>query len=359
MDNTSRHPFPRWGWAVVSVVAVLAGLWLISETAVFAKKEKKASADAVPAPGIMAMVGETAITEAELKEVLASDLKRIERERHELLQQGLENLITEKLLEVEAQARGVAVEELIAQEVESKIGDVTEEEVAAFYETQKDRINRPQEQVADQIRQYLGGQQRQQAQQTLLASLREKHAVQSFLEPMRVEVDAAGAPSNGPDNAPVTIVEFSDFQCPFCSRVVPTLDRVTSTYGDKVRLVFRQFPLHQIHPLAQKAAEASLCAADQDKFWEMHDALFADQGGLGVGQLKEKAGGLGLDRQAFDDCLDSDRHAERVNQDLQAGVEAGVSGTPAMFVNGRFLSGAQPFEDIAKVIDEELRRAGG
>ena len=140
--------------------------------------------------------------------------------------------------------------------------------------------------------------------------------------------------------------------------MIPTLDKVTETYGDQVRLVFRQFPLHSIHPQAQKAAEAALCANDQGKFWEMHDAMFGDQRNLDVAQLKSTAAGLELDATAFGQCLDSGQHAERVNSDLQAGMEAGVTGTPALFINGRFLSGAQPFEAISKVIDDELRRAG-
>ena len=166
---------------------------------------------------------------------------------------------------------------------------------------------------------------------------------------------AATGPSKGPANAPITIVEFSDFQCPFCSRVNPTLAQVREKYGDKVRIVFRQFPL-SFHQQAQKAAEASLCAGDQGKFWELHDAMFADQQALGVDQLKTKAAGLGVNAEQFNQCLDSGKHAATVQADLKDGSAAGVSGTPAMFINGRFLSGAQPLNEITKVIDDELAR---
>ena len=173
-----------------------------------------------------------------------------------------------------------------------------------------------------------------------------------------MDVDTEGFPGKGSEDAPVTIVEFSDFECPFCSRVVPTLDRISERYGDQVRIVFRQFPLDNLHPNARKAAEASLCAEEQGKFWEMHDAMFANQRQLQVAQLKRQAGELGLDTNAFDECLDSGRHAAQVQADVDAGAGLGVTGTPAFLINGRFLSGAQPFEAFEKVIEDELRRAG-
>ena len=130
-------------------------------------------------------------------------------------------------------------------------------------------------------------------------------------------------------------------------------------YGDQVRIVFRQFPLDNLHPNARKAAEASLCAKDQGKFWEMHDSMFENQRQLKVADLKRQAGEIGLESGAFDECLDSGRYADQVQADLEAGTGAGVTGTPAFLINGRFLSGAQPLEAFEKVIDDELARAGG
>jgi protein-disulfide isomerase len=359
MSSDSKRVLRRWILAAGLAAAGLVGVWVVTGDAVRAEKEGEEEA----VPEILAKVGEVEIARAELEELLAGDLDRLEQEfkknRHQLMEQGLENLIVEKLVEVEAESREISVDELIDEEIESKLDEVTEEQVDAFYEAQKARIQQPKEDVVDQIRQYLVGQQAQQAQQAFITGLREKYEVKSYLEPMRVEVEVAGSPSRGPVDAPVTLIEFSDFQCPFCSRVIPTLKRIEEAYGDKVRLVFRQFPLHRLHPDAQKAAEASLCANDQEKFWEMHDAMFADQGGLAVDKLKEKAANLGLDVEAFSECLDSDQYADRVNADLQAGSAVGVTGTPAIFINGRFLSGAQPYEEIAKVIDDELSRQEG
>ncbi len=292
---------------------------------------------------------------------MAQQLAELERQRVTAMEQGLEQVIEEKMLELEAKERGISREELLESEVGGKLAPVTDGEVDAFYEARKDQIRQPKEAVAEQIRTYLSQQRGAQKRAELLESLKDKYEVATYLEPVRVEVAAAQheAPSFGPDDAPVRVVEFSDFECPFCSRVVPTIEQIKETYGDKVRIEFRQFPLHSIHPNAQKAAEASLCAAEQGKFWEMHDAMFAQQRALGVEQLKEKAASLELDAEEFGQCLDSGRFAEAVTADLRAGSAAGVSGTPAFFINGRPLSGAQPFEAIAKIIDDELRRAGG
>jgi protein-disulfide isomerase len=174
-------------------------------------------------------------------------------------------------------------------------------------------------------------------------------------EPTRVKVATTG-PAKGPANAPVTIVEFSDFQCPYCGRLSPTLKQVEQKYGDKVRLVYRQYPL-PFHRFAQKAAEASLCANDQGKFWQMHDAIFADQQALEVAQLKSKATDLGLNTEQFNQCIDLGRHAAAIQADVKDGAAAGVTGTPALFVNGRLILGAVPLEQITSVIDDELKRA--
>jgi protein-disulfide isomerase len=167
-------------------------------------------------------------------------------------------------------------------------------------------------------------------------------------------------PAKGDENAPVVIVEFSDFQCPFCERwAQETLPQLTQTYIDtgKVKLVYRDFPLSSIHPEAQKAAEAAECARDQGKFWEYHDTLFEnrmDWTGVGAAKFKQYSADLGLDTNAFDDCLDSDKYKDEVLNDLNAGGSVGVTGTPTFFINGKKLVGAQPFENFKTAIEEAL-----
>jgi len=167
---------------------------------------------------------------------------------------------------------------------------------------------------------------------------------------------SAGADSDpwiGGENAEVEIVEFSDFECSFCSRAVSTVKQILSEYGDRVRIVYRDFPLG-FHANAQKAAEAAECADEQGRFWEYHDKLFENQRSLGVANLKRYASELGLDTPAFDECLDSNAMADEVKADFADGQAAGVSGTPTFFVNGNIVVGAQPFEAFKQIIDQEL-----
>src|SRR5690606_3752535 len=148
-----------------------------------------------------------------------------------------------------------------------------------------------------------------------------------LLEPLRIDVDAPDAPSMGPADAPITVVEFGDFQCPYCAGLEPTLDKIMKNYDGKIRLVFRQFPLESIHPQAWKSAEASLCAREQGKFWELHNAMYDDQDALSVEDLKSAAKRLGLDGKKFDACLDAGKYEQTIREDVRAGEEAGITGT--------------------------------
>jgi len=267
--------------------------------------------------GILAVVGDKLITEDDIEAARASDFLDLRRQLYDLRAQALEAAIQEELINLEAGDRGIG--------------------------------------TSDLIRAYLRDQARNTRATVFLAELEARHFVQRWLEPMRVIVASEGFPSKGPENAPVTIVEFSDFQCPYCRVILPTLEQVEETYGDQVRFVFRQFPLINIHPLAVVAAQASLCANEQGNFWEMHDAMFEHQQALGADQLKVTARGLGLDGADFDECMDTARYAGAVTSDLEAGQALGVRGTPMVFINGRALSGAKPFDEIAEIIEDELR----
>jgi protein-disulfide isomerase len=311
--------------------------------------------------------GET-ITEEQVKKAAASDLENLEikktqattgfqRDEQAIYERTLTNIVDNKLLDAEAKKRAISVEELLRAEVESKVTPPTDKDVNDFYEANKARISGGGDQLMQQIREYLAQRRRDQVYATFTAKLRHDYKVENYLEPLRSTVATQGFPTMGPTTAPVTIVEFSDFECPFCGAQFPIMKKIEADYAGRIRVVYRQMPLMNLHPHAEKAAEASLCANDQQKFWELHDAMFQDNKNLDVNQLKQKASVLKLDLQAFNACLDSSKYADAVTKDVREGARLGITGTPAMFINGRFFNGVQQYDDLAKVINDELERA--
>ncbi len=341
-----------------AAVALLLGLAGIFPACSAADGDQAAKAEST-ASNVVAVIGGEPVTMSDLEEIAAPQLKQLDRQRYQILERSLDQLVEQKLLEMAASKAGKTTEELIESEVNAKITAVTDAEVDAWYEENQARVRgRDKAEIVDQIKQFLGQERGGETRSAYIEGLREEYGVKIRFEPQRVDMQVADAPVKGPDNAPVTLVEFSDFECPYCSSVTPTLKKITETYGDKVRIAFRQYPLG-FHAKAQKAAEASLCAREQGKFWEMHDAMFADQKKLEVAQLKTTAAGLEVDTAKFDECLDSGKFADAVKKDFDAGQAAGVSGTPAFFINGRMIEGAVPYDQLAAVIDDELERLSG
>ncbi len=277
---------------------------------------------------------------------------QVASERHGLLERTLEGIVRDRLIEASAETAGLEVADWRSGEMERLEAGVTDEDVDAFFVENEGRIRGEREELEPQVRTYL-------AQQRFAEALEDGHEIEYLLEPYRLEVDPAAGPVRGPDAAPVTIVEWSDFECPYCKSVLPTLDRIQEEYPEQVRLVFRHFPLHAIHPNAQAAAEAGVCAQDLGAFWELHDLMFDEQDALTLDDLKDKAERAGLDAEAFAACLEQESIASRVDADRRAGIEVGVNGTPALFVNGRPLAGAVAYEQLAEVVEDELERAGG
>ncbi len=322
-----------------------------------ASSAKAATIEVAQPAQAVAIVAGLPIGSAELDELIRPKLAELRAQEQQLRLQAVEVLIQRALLRKEAEARGISQEQLTKAEVDDKVV-VTEAEAKTFYEANKARFgSTPEADALKQTLEGLGHQRRGARRAAFVRELRAKYGVKVLLEPYRAPVEVGQAPIRGNPNAPVTVIEFSDFQCPYCVHARPVVARVRATYGDKVRWVFRHFPL-DFHALAEKAGEAAVCARDQGKFWEMHDQIWTLKGAVEVPALKKAAAAIGLDTARFDECLDSGRDAEVVQQDLGAGADWGVSGTPAFFVNGRPLVGAQPFEAFQQVIDDELQRIG-
>jgi len=321
-----------------------------------------AQSKAQAAGDVVATVGSSSITLAQVDERALDQPAanfgslKLAQALYEARRIALDELVGNALIDQEAKARGVDRSALVEQEITSKVPQVTDTEIASWFEANRSRV--PQGASLDQVRQpiraYLTQERAQLAREQYLDKLKTKTAVRVRLEPPRQNVSAANGPAKGPSSAPIELIEFSDFQCPFCQRANPTVDQVLSTYGDKIHFVYRHFPLPS-HPNARPAAEAAQCAAEQGKFWPFHDRLFANPSRLSDADLKQQAADVGVDAAKFNACVDSHKYQSLVDTDLRDGEAAGVNGTPAFFINGRMLSGAQPFSEFKRIIDEELQ----
>jgi protein-disulfide isomerase len=332
----------------IKVLSALALLTAISlPVAVLAASEPLAEVD-----------GE-AITAEEVEKTLGAQLRKLEEQIYTLKRAKVEALIGERLLAREAARRGISVPALVDAEVTSKVGPVTEQEIEAFYRANKARFRGDEGTAREQIRTYLQNQKLAARRDAFVQSLRSNAKVVVHLKAppvFRAEMSVEGAPIKGSATAPVTIVKFEDFHCPFCKRVQATLIQLLARYGDRVRVVHRDFPIDSLHPAARGAHEAARCAHEQGKFWPYHDKLYANAPKASPEQLKAYAREVGLDLGAFEQCFTSGRYQAAVQQDLEEGSRLGVSGTPSFFINGRELTGAQPLERFVRVIEEELAR---
>lgn len=345
------------------VLAALLVAALVAIGILVATRPDAHPATAGGAGAIAGRVGERAITVAEVDARWRSDAVREQAEAMRLLYEGrktaLDRLIADALIGQAADAAGESAETFLKTAIAPRIQPITEADVLAFYAANQERLdNRPLEELRPSIASYLDRREREKARLALVNELASGTRVTRAIEPprhdVRVEPDD---PAVGAADAPVTIVAFSDFQCPFCARVKPTLEQLRATYGDDVRVVWKDFPLTSIHPQAFRAAEASRCAAEQEKYFEYHARLFEHQQALDRNALSQYASEIGIDTTRFEDCLESGRYTARVQRALDHGTSLGVQATPALFINGRHLDGAQPFDVFAAIIDDELGRA--
>jgi protein-disulfide isomerase len=267
----------------------------------------------------------------------------------------LDEMIDSRLLDEEARARGLDRSTLVAREITAKVPVPTDEEITSWYHANSARIQEggSLDQLRGAIKTYLTNERTTALRQQFIETLKAKTPVRIYLEIPRQKVETAGRPAQGPPNAPIEIVEFSDFQCPFCLAAHPTVTRVLATYGNRIHFVYRNYPLPN-HPNARPAAEAAACANAQGKFWPYHDKLFDNQSRLTDADLKQHAASVGLDRAAFNACFDARTFRNDIDDDIAAGAAVGVSGTPSFFINGRQVDGSQPYENFKRVIDEEL-----
>lgn len=341
---------PRYASRTVVLTCTLA---FLLAAAGFAQNSSVAPATQ---EAVATVAGET-ITAIQLREAIGGKAIVAETMAYQTRRTALEELIARRLVVKEAQRRSVSPEQLEKDEIDGKVRELTDDEARLVYAAAPQMFGSRSETDAVPVVKEQVRRQRLAARRVEFAlELRRSYPVKLLLEPPRTAVELSDTLHvSGPADAPVTIVEFSDFQCPFCARMSPVLARVRSAYPNDVRIVFKHFPLPS-HDQAVPAALAAECAGEAGKFWDMKRVLFENQARLGDASFQQLAATLKLNPDDFSDCMTSRRHSQRVERDQADGIRLGVGSTPTVFLNGRLVSGAQPYEVVAAMVTEELEK---
>ena len=318
---------------------------------------------ATPKEAPLGWVGQTPIYRSDLPEDVRGDLNTLENEHEQrrlhLLWLGLEDRFTEQLLYEEALKRGQTVDELKKDEIEAKIKEPDETEVKAIYAANKSSIGVPYEQVGAFIKSQMLAERHKLQEQAFVEALKETAQVRYTLpvpELPRMKINIGDAPSQGAEKPLVTLVEYSDFQCPYCAQATEVVKQLLEIYPNVLRVVFKDYPLPQ-HAQAYDASVAAHCANEQNQFWPYHDLLFKNPQALGGADLKKYAQDIGLDEKGFEQCLSSGHTKAIVDAHKSEGEKLGVEGTPALFINGMKLIGLLPMPLLRAIIDRELAQA--
>ncbi len=297
---------------------------------------------------------------SDLPAEVQGEIRQLQQQVYQTKFQGVREVVLHRMLQAEAERRGVSIDELVRREADAKVPDPDDGELKALAEAQKSAQSSgspaPDDTLLEQLRSRLRKPRVDAARQAYFRQLLDSAKIEYLIDEPRTEVASDPLRLRGNPYAPVRIVEFSDFQCPYCRRAQPTVKAILEKYGDQISHSFRDFPLRDIHTSAQKAAEAAHCAAEQGKFWEYHKLLYDNFGQLARENLVGHAQALQLAQPQFESCLDSSKYADAVEKDFQEGLRAGISGTPGFFINGIFLNGAQPQATFERIIDSELAR---
>lgn len=339
--------------AAIAIVLVLVAVGLQAQSSA---PGESAGTPVVSEPAVATFAGQ-AITASRIEAEAGARLLKVRNEEYKIKAELARTIAFGELQEKAARELEIDRGELYRRNVVAKAGEPSKEEIDELLKRYRAQLPPDEQQARQQVVEFLTEQRVRTREQSWRREILASAGFKLHIEPPRVALTVgASDPVLGAATAPVTLVEFSDFQCPYCSRVQTTVQRLKQSYGDRLRFVFKQLPL-AMHQHAVMAAEASLCAGQQAKFWEMHDWLFANQQRIAPEGIKAAAAELKLDGAAFTACLDEKRFAGKVQEDLKLAESLGINGTPAFLVNGRFLEGAQPFEAFQEVIEDEFSRA--
>jgi protein-disulfide isomerase len=301
---------------------------------------------------VVAEVNGQKLTRADLEQKQVAKLLQARYQQYLAEREALDQLIDQQLLEMQAAREHLTVAELVDREVISRAKEPTDDQIELFYEGMRteESLAAVRDKIVATIRQIRTS----KARAMYVQSLRSQAKIRIALGPPDTQVLGISTPNQDRKNvAAVVVVEFADYECPYCRTVHPEIKKLQEEFGDKVSVIFRDFPL-PMHANAAKAAEAARCAGAQGKFWDYHDLLFTSTKKPEVAQLKENARTLGLETQRFDQCLDSNEQAAAVRKDLAEAQRLGLDGTPSFFINGRFLSGAVKYNTLREIVEQQL-----
>jgi protein-disulfide isomerase len=299
---------------------------------------------------VIADVGGQKLTVADLQQQQGGKLLQARYQYYMNQRKALDQLIDDKLIETEAKKRNLSADQLLNTVVFKELKDPTEDQLQVYYEGMD--ATEPYEAVRDRVLEHIRDLRREKARAAYVQKLRNNASVQVLLAPPFADVNVKDAYVQGAKNPPVTLVEFADYECPYCQKITPELQKLEKEYGDRLAVVYKDFPL-PMHHTSQKAAEAARCAGEQGKFWEYHDVLFYSKQ-LQVAELKAHARVLKLDGDRFDKCLDDGAETAPVKKDLEEAHQLGLTGTPSFFVNGHFFSGAADYTVLKEMVELQL-----
>lgn len=314
-----------------------------------------------PAPkeGLAAKVGELEVTNAELQDGIESELFEAESKVFEIKFNRLKSLLLQKYMDKDPRKKGLSNDEFLEKHIAKEVV-ISEKEIDAFIKDQNIPAEHINPQVREKIKNYLEMERKKEAVDKWIAEQTKKSPVEVYIpKPRRptFPVEIGNSPMMGGKDAKVTIIEFSDFQCPFCAKGADILKEIKKKYGNKVKIAFKNFPL-PFHNHAESAAVAGLCANEQgsEYFWKMHDEMFMSQDSLDAEGLKKTAKKIGLKMDSFEKCLSENKYLPQVKADMEEGKKVKVKSTPTFFINGQLINGAQPMDVFAELIDEELAK---
>jgi protein-disulfide isomerase len=299
---------------------------------------------------VVAEVGGVKVTMSDLEREESSRLLSAQYTYYQVEARALNDLIDKKLLEQKAKSENITVDQLIDREIKAKVKDPTEDQMKVYYEGLG--TDQPYEAVREKILEKIRSLRTDKIREAYLSTLRVQTTVSITLAPPMANLESEAADDAGADKGKLTLVEFADYECPYCQKVAADVNKLRTDLKDKINFTYKDFPL-QMHARAEKAAEAARCAGKQGKFWEFHDEIFRSKE-LDVDQLKAQARALKLNGADFDKCLDSGEETAAIEKDRKEGQKLGISGTPSFFINGHYLSGALDYAALRQIVDQQL-----